>query len=70
MNKHIAIEIDHRIFVIAKILEEIQEELDLSGGGLNLEEIEKEFRKVSNNVVIRNEGKIGGGPGENRGSGL
>ena len=52
LDKRIAIEIDGTIFAIPKILEEIREELDLTLGGWSLKEIERELRKISNNIVI------------------
>lgn len=52
VDKRIALEIDDKIFVIAKILDVLQDEAKITLRQRSLEEIERELRKISNNVVI------------------
>ena len=52
LGKRIAIEIDGRILAIPKILDVVHEEMRLMSGW-NLEEIQREFGKVSNSIVVR-----------------
>jgi preprotein translocase subunit SecD len=52
MGKHIALEIDGRIFAVPKILEEVKTKIKLTAGWNGLEEIKRELGKISDNIII------------------
>jgi len=51
LSNRIALEIDGKIFVIVKVLDITKDEVNITLGKISLDEIEKEVRKICDNVV-------------------
>jgi preprotein translocase subunit SecD len=53
LNERVAFEIDGKIFIIAKILSLIEDEINLVLSKKSIQEITAELQKVCNNVIIK-----------------
>ncbi len=52
LNSKVALEIDHKIFVIATIMDSIGSIMNITVGNRSVEEIRKDLSKISKNIII------------------